>query len=394
MHNVFKKIWSLAKPKHSHTISLGEPRASIGEIEREFKCSDGWAVPVGASYRYKQSAAWLNYCGLAVLQELKKRELLDEAGKKMLVHLRGTRTISESLESITERTKPYFEAHRELFLFDTLPNLGKRVTKPDADQINEKANREQKVHSTHVELLKRSGWTPTSGRSPKVLEIGYISGGESLVAFERLGFETHGIDYFFDGQFDEVQPWKFVQHVTGTKTGFHVGDITQETSFEAGSFDLIYSAQTIEHIRDLKAAFHECNRLLRPGGAMLHIYDPYFHPLGGHAFGMLDSPWGHMQLDRPDTERYLRELRPHEAETCIEWTRNSLNPGHTQRHVQHELVAQGFALREWHRNLVPQTELEQLSPSIIQRAFSIRPDVTLDDLITKAVRFVAIKPMK
>ena len=29
---------------------------------------------------------------------------------------------------------------------------------------------------------------------------------------------------------------------------------------------------------------------------MIHSYDPYFHPSGGHAIGILDSPWGHLRL--------------------------------------------------------------------------------------------------
>ena len=43
----------------------------------------------------------------------------------------------------------------------------------------------------------------------------------------------------------------------------------------------------------MDGALKEMNRLIIPGGLMIHSYDPYFHPSGGHAIGILDSPWGH-----------------------------------------------------------------------------------------------------
>jgi hypothetical protein len=66
-------------------------------------------------------------------------------------------------------------------------------------------------------------------------------------------------------------------------------------------------------------------RLLRPGGVVYHDYNPFFAENGGHSLVTLDLPWGHARLDADDLERYLREVRPSEADQAGRFYRESLN---------------------------------------------------------------------
>lgn len=60
------------------------------------------------------------------------------------------------------------------------------------------------------------------------------------------------------------------------------GDI-RELPFASGSFDLVYTMGTIEHIDEYRLAVAEIERVLRPGGTALigvpHRWDPFLRPL-------------------------------------------------------------------------------------------------------------------
>lgn len=45
-----------------------------------------------------------------------------------------------------------------------------------------------------------------------------------------------------------------------------------------GSADLVVSRSVVEHIRDNRAFFENCARVLRPGGAMIHVFPGRFAP--------------------------------------------------------------------------------------------------------------------
>ena len=101
-------------------------------------------------------------------------------------------------------------------------------------------------------------------------------------------------------------------------------DITS-TRLETGTFDAILSFEVVEHLADPAAAFAAIARLLKPGGLTYHDYNPFFSANGGHSLCTLDLAWGHARLAPADVERYLREIRPAEAEQALRFYRESLN---------------------------------------------------------------------
>ena len=101
-------------------------------------------------------------------------------------------------------------------------------------------------------------------------------------------------------------------------------DITA-SALEPGSLDAVVSFEVVEHVADPAAAFAAIARLLRPGGITYHDYNPFFAINGGHSLGTLDLPWGQARLDDADLERYVREIRPAEADRALGFVRESLN---------------------------------------------------------------------
>jgi SAM-dependent methyltransferase len=77
-------------------------------------------------------------------------------------------------------------------------------------------------------------------------------------------------------------------------------------TFPDATFDRVVSMHTIEHVPDLKGAFAEMARVLRPGGKMLHVYP--WEPIRGYsaAPGALVA-YGSLRMAR---ELHLHKLDP------------------------------------------------------------------------------------
>ena len=166
---------------------------------------------------------------------------------------------------------------------------------------------------------------------------------------------------------------------------------SKKTPFAAESFDVIYSASVLEHIQDIDNALDEMNRLLKPGGIMIHNYHPYFCHDGGHALGIGDSPWAHVICSEDDYCNYISSHRVHEAELAIPWLTGALNRGLTLNDLKRKLILSGNQILIWQTKSSHQNYLRQLSPDASTRCLQINPNITLDDLLTQTVSFVARK---
>lgn len=60
------------------------------------------------------------------------------------------------------------------------------------------------------------------------------------------------------------------------------GDITKRTQFDDSSFDAVLTLSVLEHLLELNDAFDEMARLVKNGGAMLHLFGPSWSCAYGH----------------------------------------------------------------------------------------------------------------
>lgn len=380
-HILARALYECPKPDGYHDTE---------DMEDCFKTADGRSVPVLKHHRYGLKKCWDVLGPLAALHELDRKGLLDSKTKGFLKKAIGYRTPTVPMAEVREVLSPFLEKHEDLFLSTQIPDMGRRLLKPVKSEVEKLISLRQREHRETLDKITSVSdvkW----GKGSKVLEIGYTSGGESLIAFERMGFEACGLDNFYEDNFHTNSRHEEVRKLAGARTEFLIGDITEKTPVAEGATDLIYTQSVLEHIRDLPAAFSEMYRILRPGWIMYHRYDPYFYIRGAHSQSTLDSPWAHMRLGQEDVEKYIRKFRPHEADITLPWIRSALNRRHTQAFVQSCLAQAGFEILWWQSRYMPPEQARYLTPGIISECLSVNPGVSLGDLLSCSVAFIARK---
>ena len=105
-----------------------------------------------------------------------------------------------------------------------------------------------------AELETASSWLPFPGR---VLELGGGSGFQASLMASK-GCQVESLDVFVEpgvtGRYHAVQHYD----------GVHL-------PFADRSFDVVFSSNVLEHVRDLPALLREVRRVLRPEGVAVHI---------------------------------------------------------------------------------------------------------------------------
>jgi hypothetical protein len=156
--------------------------------------------------------------------------------------------------------------------------------------------------------------------------------------------------------------------------------------------DVVYSTSVLEHVQDLHAAFAEMYRLVKPGGAIIHNYAPYFSHDGGHALGIGDAPWAHLRMREPEYLSYIERLRPNEFQAAKAWLTTALHRDMPQWKVQRLVTDAGFRLGLWMAKPSPKRWLRDLTPEIIADCYLATPEIGIEDIVSRSVSFVGIKP--
>lgn len=122
----------------------------------------------------------------------------------------------------------------------------------------------------------------------------------------------------------------------------------QQLEFEDASFDIVYSATALEHVRDVRTVLRETARVLRPGGIAHHGVDPWFGPRGGHSLCTLDFPWCHVRTSVDELGQYVAQRRPHEAADALAYRSEAFQlPALTMREFRGAAVEAGFEILEF-----------------------------------------------
>ena len=377
------------KPFSSFYFSIAHENQP-NSVDSNFTTVDGSSIPVYNDYRSSVKNWWLMYECVVVFSHLVENSLTTRSEALYFKHSVGKRTLGYDPNEIEENVKEIIrrEKSNNLFFGETLNQQYLPKIIPSNKEIKLNINHTIAHHKNLLFSLKTLGvFSPQ--KDSKLLEIGFESGGHSLFAFENLGFSSTGLDNRYGGLDDECFLPNYIKNKISSEVNFCYGDITEKTKFDNDSFDVIYSASVLEHIQNLPAAFNEMRRLLKPGGVMIHGYNPFFCPNGGHALGILDSPWAHVRMNQEDHLRYMDELRPFEAERSKKWVVEGLNP--VPAHEMQLYLSQAqFNIRYWLETPASPELLRGQSPEIILDCFKQYPGITLNDLSAQRIFFVAL----
>jgi ubiquinone/menaquinone biosynthesis C-methylase UbiE len=340
------------------------------------------------TYRYKIKIP-LTQTGIKPLLFLNKKNLLSDSQKKFLKEAIGERTLGKSIEEIIyfgNKVCKNFEKffYHESLIDDKIPSKVK-LSKLENNLI---INNFQNLNTNQINLYNKKIKKKLK-LNDKILEIGYSTGGHSLIAFERMGFKVSGIDNFYDGNFRPV----ILDHIKISEqiknnVNFIEGDISKINSED--KFDLIYSTSVLEHISDVKASLKNMYNLLNSGGSIFHNYNPYFSFNGGHALGTGDAPFMHLRLNTDEYVEYIKLYRPYESEIAIKWLKNSMNKEINQKRLKNLLINSGFKIIYFQSNNFNKFNFD-IDKKIYEKCVKNYKFLDLEDLLGHSVSFIATK---
>jgi SAM-dependent methyltransferase len=127
-----------------------------------------------------------------------------------------------------------------------------------------------------VDILRSAG-VPV-GVDTKVLDLG-CGAGLMVKAARDKGFDFHGCGLGLRDAHENADSALLQQGI--------LREIDLEPyrlPFEDQAFDVVVSDQVLEHVMDYPTTLREIQRVLKPGGAFLHIFPPRYTPIEPHVF--------------------------------------------------------------------------------------------------------------
>lgn len=372
-------------------ILLARPgRFSNAPAETMFRGRNGASVPVLADFRYAMTPALSYLPPICLLFDLEAEGRLRPTEQAAFRRALGRRALAVPYDELLTLVAELLPRVADRLIPEGRDNPDRAELMPSPETLKARLVNETSVLLSRLARVRHA--VGPIGSGSRVLEIGFTTGGYSIDAWDRLGFKVTGIDNAYDGAAAEPTAHRHIAERLGAKPTFVFGDITQRTGLPDGAFDLIYSVSVLEHVSDLSAAFRELHRLLHPGGLMIHCWNPYFSPNGGHPWGLLDAPWAHLRVPESDLDRYLDELRPFEAPVARPWLWKTLDRQTTLARMQTKIAGAGFRILLWDQVPDAPDILGDLTPEIFTACQANYPDVTLADLTTRDSMVVARRP--
>ena len=340
------------------------------------------------NYRYKIKTPIVQ-TGIKPLLFLKKKNLLTNSQKSFLKDAIGEKTIEKSIEEIISFGHKVCKNFEKFFFDESLIDV-KNPPKIKLSEIenNKIINNFQNLNTNQINFYNNKIKKKLK-LNDKILEIGYSTGGHSLIAFERMGFKVSGIDNFYDGNFKPIiLDHKKISEQIKNNVNFIEGDISKINLED--KFDLIYSTSVLEHISDVETSLKNMYSLLNSGGSIFHNYNPYFSFNGGHALGTGDAPFMHLRLNIDEYNEYIKLYRPNEAKIAIKWLKHSMNKEINQKKLKKLLLSSGFKIIYFQSNNFNNFNFD-IDKKIYDECIKNYQFLELEDLLGHSVSFIATK---
>lgn len=101
----------------------------------------------------------------------------------------------------------------------------------------------------------------------------------------------------------------FAESKGRTNVEFHLGE-GEHLPLADDTFDAVTSYDVFEHVHELDKVFDECMQVLKPGGRLLAIFPPFYHPGGSHLEGWLSKmPWPSFFFPRETLIHAVQDIR-------------------------------------------------------------------------------------
>ena len=244
-----------------------------------------------------------------------------------------------------------------------------------------------------------------------ILEIGAANGATvfQIASYKpRTVMGSDMIEYQINQSIDAnpddlsiISEKQFIQSARNKMSTYFDKDISDIVSFieddicnskiSSDSKDLIFSWDTLEHLKDPESALYEMYRILKPGGYAFHEYNPFFSFNGGHSLCTLDFLWGHVRLSSEDFENYLKQIRPDEYETALKFYKKNLNRM-TTRQLKKYISSVGFDPIIHYPNINYENYFA-VSEGIFSDCKKNYPSLELIDLVSPSVWVGIRKPL-
>jgi ubiquinone/menaquinone biosynthesis C-methylase UbiE len=120
----------------------------------------------------------------------------------------------------------------------------------------------------------------------QILEVG-CGGGQNAIALTRWGATCVGVD---PSAAQLAHARRLAQEI-GVEVRFLSGIAEDLAAFPDESFDLVLSSYAFDYVTDLRQAYREAWRVLKPGGPFVFcLSHPWFLAVGWHLAGSPDAP--------------------------------------------------------------------------------------------------------
>lgn len=375
-------------------LRVGRSARELGPPFGAFERDGGGRVSLLTRYRASVKSTWpANWWAVDGLLRLHRRASLPADAAELAAAIERSRTLPVPVAEVAAalgELRPSFP--------DELLETGRRDEALGVDVL-EVAPRDEDVRATAAAYAAladdvfRTAARHGIGREARVLDAGTGSG---YLAFALAGLgagEVIGVDvepdlYVLPAERAAVAALLTVgepERVRLERADVH------RLPFPDASFDLVCSMTAVEHFTDLERAVAEMRRVLRPGGVMVHGVEPWFSKRGGHGLCTLDFPWGHVRLRAEELERYLRENRPHEAESALEYCRSGFQQPPMTLRESRAVFARHADVLEWTEVEVPARDVHRAlaTRDVLADCRRHFPSVERRDLLTLAYRVVA-----
>lgn len=162
--------------------------------------------------------------------------------------------------------------------------FGEQLSGVDQHKLADDVLNEAKAHQ-QADILQRYAQL----QGARVLEVGAGLASNLVVWSKAYGADVTGIEPDAPGFDASYKIGCALMEANGLDAGRIVNAVGEKQPFADGSFDIVFSANVLEHTNEPTEVLHESLRVLRPGGVLQFVFPNYCSYFDGH-YGVFHPP--------------------------------------------------------------------------------------------------------